>query len=258
MVDDDVSGKDVVVVARLDRPDIRVLPVLYMAQTLRDMGARHLTLVSPYLPYMRQDARFHAGEALTSRYFAELLSAAWDEVITVDPHLHRIDTLDAIYRVPTRVVSSSSAVARYLAAHVSDVVLVGPDEESAQWVRAVAQILQRPWAVLTKVRHGDRDVRITVPEDFPREGTPWFLDDIISTGSTLIEAREALLGARVDVQHAIGIHGIFVDGAEEALSAAGFRTVVTTNTLAHATNGIDVLPELSRCLAEQRDAMTTT
>src|SRR3546814_1718571 len=73
----------------LDHPYAKVLPLLFAADTARDLGARRIVLVAPYLAYMRQDIRFHAGEAVTSRTFAAILSRHLDWLVTVDPHLHR-------------------------------------------------------------------------------------------------------------------------------------------------------------------------
>jgi ribose-phosphate pyrophosphokinase len=58
----DVAGRAVVLVAALDRPDEKLLPLLFAAATARDLGATTVGLVAPYLPYLRQDRRFHPGE----------------------------------------------------------------------------------------------------------------------------------------------------------------------------------------------------
>ena len=95
-----VRGRAVAVVATLDRPDDKVLPLVFLAATARDLGAAAVGLVAPYLAYMRQDVRFRAGEGVTSSYFASLLSGAMDWLVTVDPHLHRRSNLGEIYRIP--------------------------------------------------------------------------------------------------------------------------------------------------------------
>src|SRR3546814_18312076 len=73
-----VAGCDAAVVCTLARPDDQFLQLLFAARLLRESGARSVQLVAPYLAYMRQDRRFHDGEALTSRQFAQLLSAEFD------------------------------------------------------------------------------------------------------------------------------------------------------------------------------------
>ena len=103
----DCAGRDTVVACGLAEPDAKVLPLLFVAQTLADLGARSVGLVAPYLPYMRQDRRFRPGEAVTARYFARILSAHFDWLTTIDPHLHRFSGLEQIYSVPTGVVQRS-------------------------------------------------------------------------------------------------------------------------------------------------------
>ena len=123
---------------------------MFAAGAARDLGASLIVLVAPYLAYMRQDKRFHTGEAITSRTFASMLSAAVDGLVTVDPHLHRYHALDEIYRVPTRVVASAPAIARWVRKNVANPLLIGPDTESEQWVAAVARDAGAPGIVLQK------------------------------------------------------------------------------------------------------------
>ncbi|MBK9030995.1 MAG: ribose-phosphate pyrophosphokinase [Myxococcales bacterium] len=245
-LDGDVAGREVVVVGGLDRPAERLLPTLFLAATAKDLGARRVGLVAPYLSFMRQDSRFHAGEGLTSAYFARLLSNAFDWLCTVDPHLHRWSSLDAIYRIPTHVVHAAPAIAAWISAHVDAPVLIGPDAESEQWVAAVARELGAPFVVLEKTRTGDRDVRVSTPDlDGHRDRTPVVIDDIISTGRTMIETLLHLraLGTREAV--CVGVHAVMADRAHDDLLAAGAARVVTCDTIAHPSNRIAVGPLLA-------------
>ncbi|MEZ4400270.1 MAG: ribose-phosphate pyrophosphokinase [Kofleriaceae bacterium] len=240
-LDVDVAGADVVLVGGLDRPDARLLPTLFLAATAKDLGARRVGLVAPYLSFMRQDSRFHPGEGLTSIYFARLLATSLDWLCTVDPHLHRWASLEQVYPIPTRVVHAAPAIAAWLRAHVERPVLIGPDAESEQWVGAVAALLDAPFLVLEKTRKGDRDVIVTAPNlGGHRDRTPVVIDDIISTGRTMVETLLHLrsLGTREPV--CVGIHAVMADGALEDLVAAGAARVVTCDTIAHPTNRIAV------------------
>ena len=95
-----VERRHVILVCTLDRPDDKFLPLAFTAAAARDLGAMQVGLVSSYLAYMRQDRRFHKGEAVTSACFAELLSRQFDWLVTVDPHLHRRSSLSEIYSIP--------------------------------------------------------------------------------------------------------------------------------------------------------------
>lgn len=133
-----VAGRSVILACTLHHPQDQLLALLFLASTCRDLGAAEVGLVAPYLAFMRQDERFRPGEGITSIYFAELLSRSLSWLVTVDPHLHRWQSLDQIYTIPTRVAHAAPAIAGWLRDNVRDPVLVGPDAESAQWVSAVA------------------------------------------------------------------------------------------------------------------------
>jgi ribose-phosphate pyrophosphokinase len=240
-LDVDVRDREVIVVGGLDRPAERLLPTLFLGSTAKDLGARRVGLVAPYLSFMRQDSRFHPGEGLTSAYFARLLAATFDWLCTVDPHLHRYHSLDEVYPIPSRVVQAAPAIAAWIAEHVERPVLIGPDAESEQWVAAVAARLDAPFLVLEKVRRGDRDVIVSAPAlGGHADRTPVVLDDIISTGRTMIETLHHLraLGTREPV--CVGVHAVLVERAHDDLLAAGAARVVTCDTIIHASNRIAV------------------
>jgi ribose-phosphate pyrophosphokinase len=221
------------------------LRVAFLAGVARDLGAKTVGLVAPYLAYMRQDSVFHAGEGVTQRYFAKLVSSCVDWMVTVDPHLHRVHTLDGIYSIPTVIARAAPAIAKYIAEQTRKPVLVGPDLESEQWVAAVAAHCGAPFVILEKTRRGDRDVSVSAP-DYPWNGhTPILIDDIVSTGRTLVEATKMLRAAGSAPPACIAIHAVFADAAQEALLAAGASGIVTCNTIAHASNRICVADSIA-------------
>jgi ribose-phosphate pyrophosphokinase len=238
--DSAVEGRDVLILADLSRPDDKVIPVLWTAATARDLGASRVGLVAPYLPYMRQDARFQSGEGITSRYFAGIVSQHVDWLVTVDPHLHRYRSLDELYAIPTRVVGAAPLLAEWIGKHIQSPLLVGPDAESEQWVGAVAGRLGAPSVVLTKTRLNDREVRVSIADvNAWRDRTPVLVDDVISTGGTMIETSRAMVKAGLPGPVCVAVHGIFVGGAYDELIAAGCRRVVTCNTVSNPTAEID-------------------
>lgn len=245
------SERPVIVVCRLDRPDEKTIPMMFAASTLRDLGASQVGLIAPYLPYMRQDARFQPGEGVTTRYFAELLSERFDWLVTVDPHLHRVRSLSEIFDIPTQVVHAAPLLADWIDSHVSEPLLIGPDSESKQWVADVANRLQAPYLVLKKVRCGDRVVRVSIPNiDSYRNRVPVMVDDIISTGRTLAAAVQHLVDIGSLPPICAAVHAVFASGALRALREAGAAQVVTCNTIAHSTNSIDVSKALVAALVE--------
>ncbi|MEM9057063.1 MAG: ribose-phosphate diphosphokinase [Pseudomonadota bacterium] len=238
---DECAGRPVILAAGLSPPDERLLPLLLAAATLRDLGAASIGLACPYLPYMRQDAAYHSGEGVTARYVARLIGLHFDWLATIDPHLHRVDSLDAVYTMPTAVLHAAPAIAGWVRDAIKTPVFIGPDSESEQWVGAVARHCVAPVVVLEKQRHGDRSVEVSVPALGPwSDRTPVLVDDIISSGQTMVQALRGVVGQTAAAPVCIAVHGVFADGAERDLEAAGASRVVTTNTVAHPTNAIDV------------------
>ena len=239
-IESDVADRDVVLLCSLDHPDAKLLPLLFAADTLRELGARRIGLVAPYLAYMRQDVRFHPGEAVTSRTFAAIVSRHLDWLVTVDPHLHRYHALGEIYRIPSRIVHAAPAMADWIRENVARPVIIGPDKESEQWVAQVAAGADAPFLVCEKERSGDREVRISLPRAEALVGRqPVLVDDIASSGRTLAVATRQLVDRGFAPPDCVVIHPLFAGDAARTLR--GFvRRVVSTNTIVHATNGIDM------------------
>lgn len=236
-----VAERDIITFCTLHEPDEKILPLLFFAQTSKDLGARRVGLVSPYLAYLRQDRRFHEGEAVSSKYFAKALSSAFDWLVTVDPHLHRYHSLSEIYTIPTKVMHAAEKIGGWIRDHVNKPVLIGPDAESEQWVSQVARISGCPFLVLEKIRRGDRDVQVSLPDPKALSGkTPVLVDDIVSTARTMIEAVRHLRDKSATAPICIAVHGIFSGQAYEELLAAGAEKVITCNTIPHPSNVIDL------------------
>lgn len=243
----DVKNKCVVLVATLHQPDEKLLPLYFLSQTAKSLGAKCTCLVAPYLAYMRQDKVFNLGEGVTSDYFGKLISGFADSLITVDPHLHRRESLTEVYHIPAEGVHAANAISKWVKKNIENPVLVGPDSESEQWVSKVAANAGAPFIVLEKTRHGDRDVEVSIPQvDAYKSHTPVLVDDIISTARTMIETVEHLKKAGMKPPVCIGVHAVFAGNAYEDLEKAGAE-VVTCNTIPHRSNKID----LSNLLAEK-------
>jgi len=248
-IDSEVAGRQVAIVASLKEPDPLFLPLFYTARRALDLGAARVGLVAPYLAYMRQDIRFRPGEAVSSIYFARLLSSAFSWLVTVDPHLHRWKSLDEIYSLDSEVVHAAPDIAEWVLAQVESPLLIGPDCESEQWVAAIADRAKAPFTVLEKIRRGDRDVTIAVPDlNAYRGSTPVLIDDMISTAQTLITVLQQWPAGFRPMPLCIAVHGLFAEGAHADLIAAGASRVVTTNTVPHETSLIDVSARMAEAI----------
>ncbi|KTD53933.1 ribose-phosphate pyrophosphokinase [Legionella quateirensis] len=240
-INSEVKDRSLIVVDSLNQPDGKILPLQFFAKTAKELGAKKVGLITPYLPYLRQDKRFHQGEAITSRYFAELLSTSFDWLMTIDPHLHRYHSLDEVYSIPTFVLHATSNIARWIKAHVNKPVLIGPDMESEQWVADIAEKGDFPYVILEKTRRGDKEVVISVP-NIPKlhSSTPVLVDDIISTARTMVETVKHLHELGVKSVTCIGVHALFAEDAYSLLSQMEGTQIITCNTVSHRINAIDV------------------
>jgi ribose-phosphate pyrophosphokinase len=186
---------------------------------------------------MRQDEVFAPGQPISQRVVGRALADAFDRVLTLEAHLHRVRRLEDVAGVASRSLSAAPAIAAWLRRDGGDAVIVGPDEESSPWVRAIAEAAGVPWVLGRKRRHGDRRVGIELPE-VPRGARAVIVDDIASSGGTIATAARALHRRGVSAVDAVVVHAIFAPGAVRAIRAAGVRRLVSCDTIPHRTNAI--------------------
>jgi ribose-phosphate pyrophosphokinase len=251
VVDEALEGCDVALLASLRHPDDMALPLRFAAQTAREFNACSVGLIAPYLAYMRQDKRFHPGEAVSAPLFARFLEESFDWLVTADPHLHRNPDLSSLYRIPARRVATAPLVAEWIRGNLPDAIVIGPDSESGQWVSEIARRAGVPYQVLTKIRRGDRDVEVSLPDvEAARGRIPVIVDDIVSSGRTAIETLGHLGRLGLPAAVCIAIHAVFAADAYEQLLAAGAARVVSTDSIPHPSNVISIAPLLAQTSAE--------
>ena len=239
----------VVLLRGLQDPNAKLTELLLAAGGARELGASRLVLVAPYMAYMRQDMAFTPGEVVSQRLLGRLLAAAFDAVITVDPHLHRVATLDEV--LPGRrgvALSAAALLGGHVAREVPGAMLLAPDEEAGQWVRAAALAHGLDHAICRKQRHGDRDVDVALPAARVDGRAVVLLDDVASTGRTLIAAaRGALAQGAASVDVAV-THGLFIGNALAEVQAAGVRHVWSSDCVRHSSNAVSVVPLLAQAV----------
>lgn len=236
----------VVFFTSLDRPNDRLVELELAAGAACDLGATELTLVAPYLCYMRQDTAFRPGEAVSQRIIGDWLARRFHTLVTVDPHLHRTPSLAEAVPVRRAVtLTAGPAMAAALLARSDAPLLIGPDAESEQWVGLIAGLAGLDYGVARKRRAGDRDVQITLP-DMPLAGRNIVLvDDVASSGQTLIQAALELAKRDVGSVSVMVTHALFVDNALEQLAAAGVSDITSTDSIRHPTNRIELADVLA-------------
>lgn len=239
----------VVVWRGLQQPNEKLVELLLLARTAHELGALQLTLVAPYLAYMRQDMAFNPGEAVSQRVVGRFLASLFDAVITVDPHLHRVATLRQA--VPARdaiVISGAPLLADLIATQRQRVLLIGPDEEALQWVAQAAARHGWDHGVCRKTRHGDRRVDIELPALDVAGRTVVLIDDVISSGHTVAQAARQLRAAGAASVDVAVTHALFAAGAMELLRGAGVDAVWSTNAIAHPSNAVSIVPSVAQAL----------
>ena len=243
------SGETALLYRSLDDPNAKLVELILAAAALRDNGVRKVMLVAPYLAYMRQDMAFHPGEAVSQRVIGQLISDHFDGLVTIDPHLHRIARLsEAVPRIPAISLSAAPVLSAAIAPDDRP-VLVGPDSESRQWVDAIAAPLGLDVLLGEKVRHGDRQVEVAISGIEKAAGKRAVLvDDVISSGQTLIAAARQLLDAGATRVEALATHCLASAEDLARMEAAGIARIRTAQTVNGSTACIPVAALLAEAI----------
>lgn len=246
---DDVAGKHVVLINGLrPLPNEKLLESVFAIHAAKDLGASKVTFVAPYLAYMRQDKRFHPGECVSAHAMARMLDCA-DHVIAIDPHLHRIKRLQDIFRTKATSITADPVFAEYIHKNYPRAIIIGPDSESSQWAKTIADRIIQESIILSKKRYTARKVRTIIhgdPTIFKNRDVV-IVDDIISTGNTMIEPIKQLKKFKAKRIICLCVHGVFAENALQKLKKLG-AIVISTNTIQNPAAKIDVAPLIAKSL----------
>lgn len=232
-------NKTVIIINSLaGEPDRKLVETILAAGVAKDYKAKKIILVATYLPYLRQDKSFTKYESFSSKHIIELLKN-FDKILVVDPHLHRIKHLQQLSSKATQL-SANKLVAGYIKKRFkNDFIIIGPDEESAQWSRTIAKMLKKKVVILKKHRFSAEKI-IQKKKPLEHAKNIIFIDDIISTGHTLEGALKMAKKQGAKKLVCIGIHGLLVKGADKRIKK--YAELITTNTIPNKYAKIDVSP----------------
>ncbi len=259
-IHEDVKGQDVVVIQSLYRnPDPYIFEYLLLVDTLRDLGARSITGVAPYLAYARQDSRFYSGEAVTPPSIARLFEAAGTtSFLAIDCHLHRLGDVSKVFKVPARNLSAMPLLGEYARENLNprNPVVIAPDEEADQWAALVAKELDSDRVVFHKTRvrkEGQTSSKVKVDAGSAdlKGMDAVFADDIISTGETIVEGAKACKRKGARRVFVLCTHPILREGALKRMKAAGVLKVIGTDTIPSPVSKVSVAPVIARALKDQ-------
>lgn len=236
-----LKGKKVILVQSFHGENLneKIVETLFAFYTAKDLGAGKVELFSPYFPYFRQDRRFNPGEVVSIKVISKLFKD-FDKIYFIDPHLHRIKNLDEIFKNGKKL-TSVNIIADYLKKKkIKDEVFVGPDVESEQWAKQVADKLGEESTILKKERYGDRKVKIKFSGGVEvKNKTVIILDDIISTGHTMLETIKSIKKYKPKEIYCVAIHGIFADKKQLDKLKKNAK-VISTNTIPTKAANIDI------------------
>ena len=236
----DVKNKEIVLVQTLYPQNEAILEILLAGYTAKDLGAKKIILVAPYLAYIRQDKRFNPGEAVSSKIIGKLLDV-FDRVITIDPHLHRFKSLKEVFHTQTIKLTSNNLIEKFIEKNYKNPIIIGPDEESYQWVKETATQIGAEAAILKKRRLSPSKVKITIKSPVKiKNRNVVIIDDILSTGKTILETINHIKKQKPKSINVVTIHGIFSDMKTYENIRKNTRSITTTNTIENIHSKIDV------------------
>ena len=238
---DDVKGKSVALIQSFYKNiSDCIVEAILAAETAHDLGAKKVILIAPYFPYLRQDKRFHKGESISQEIIAGLFGKYFDAIYIIDPHLHRKDSLENIFRIKSVKLSANSLIADYIKNKIKNPILIGPDSESFKWARNVARIINAESVILSKKRYSSYHVAVNLNKKINLKNKNVVIgDDIVSTGHTIIETAKLLRRLGAKNIYCICVHGIFVNGALKRLQKNKIK-IISTNTIPNPAAKIEV------------------
>jgi ribose-phosphate pyrophosphokinase len=243
-----LEGDDVVVV-QSTRTDQDLIELLLLEDAVREAGARRVFVVVPYFGYARQDRRFFPGEPVSARALCRHVELDADAVVTVD--LHSSQTLGQFSK-PAFEASGIPALGRLLRERPVD-LLVSPDKGGVERAKRMAQLLDKPWFALDKKRLDSDRVELSLGN----ASTPTLsgknvvlIDDVITTGGTIVEASRLLKRHGVRAVTAACTHGLFLRDAFERIKAVTDE-ILSTDTLLNPAEKGSVAPDVAQILLRE-------
>lgn len=231
-IDESVRGADVFIVQTLSPPaESHLLELLFLADASRRAGADRITAVIPYLAYARQDRRAKPRVAIGARVIADAMATTGiDRAVMVDVHASGIE---AVCRFPVELLTAVPVLAEAMKAVVPErAVIVAPDSRAIRLAEQYARRLQLPVAAIHKLRVSGKEVKAIAIAGDVAGRAPVIVDDMISTGSTMKAAADALIAAGCVPRFIIAVtHGLFVGAAVETLARMSIERLFTTDTL---------------------------
>ena len=242
-------GKNCVIVQSTHPPtDTHLIQLLMIAKKCTDDGAQHVCAVIPYLGYARQDRAFLEGEVVSIDLVAKLFETVGVEhIITVDIH----SQLAMSYFASIQNVSSVPLLANYASKmKLRDPIAVSPDAGGTNRAKEFARLLDIDVIVLKKSRHrvtGEVTIDEKLHMDISKRDAI-VIDDIISSGDSIIKAAEVLHKKGLGRIYAMCAHSLLIRDAAQKIKSAGVQDIISTNSVPGEYSKVELSPEIASVL----------
>lgn len=248
----DVEGRDIILIYSLGlNPNEYLIEILLSAKTLRELGCGKIRLVIPYFAYARQDERFNPGEAISIKIISEFIGKMdIDEIYTIDMHLHRYRDISDLFNIPAYNLTAMEEIAKYISKKyvLNNPLVIGPDSEAEQWAKIVAKKLDTEYDILEKKRIDEYNVVIVARKINIKNRDIVIVDDIISTGGTVIESVNALKKMGANKIIVACTHPLLVDDALRKIYSTGVFDLIGTDTVPSPVSYVSVAPIIAEAL----------
>ncbi len=240
---------DIVVIQSTGYPqDENFMELFFIVKNLKDLGARNVRVVIPYMGYSRQERRFKSGEAVSAKIIAELLEAAGvDELFFIN--LHEKSIIE-FFNIPVHELSAVPLLAEHLANKVEDAVIIAPDKGASDYAEEMGNLIGCEWDYMEKRRISPEKVetRVKYLDIVDRDAV--IVDDIISTGGTIVNASRILQSQGARSVLVACVHPILVDDALLRIFSTGVKDVIATDTILSEVSFVSVAPIIAEALKE--------
>ena len=231
----------IIVQSMFGNPDIKIVETIFAIRTLKDLGTKKVYGFFPYLAYTRQDKRYKEGEAISQLIVLEMLNkAGLNYLITLDAHFHQ--GIPTIGDLKIKNITCAPYFYKFFeyANSREDFVIIGPDDYAYYLALKLSEKLSLKAGYIEKIRKGEREVETFGISIDVKNKNVILIDDMISTGGTIMKAYELLKkeGAR-DI-FVVATHGLFVEDALKKLRNLGIKEITTTNSIPNETAVFDV------------------
>jgi len=240
-VEDNLKGEDVVIV-QTTYPDPHIIELFLLQDAVYDQQPKSITVISPYFGYSRQDKKFLEGEAISARAIAQHICLHADLFITIDPHKEHILKF---FSIPTKSCSALPVLAEYFKKKHIDFVLA-PDKGALSRAEIVSQILGCQYDYMEKTRIDSHTVTIKTKSLDVNHKNVVIINDIISTGGTMIQSVKELKKQGAKDVFVACTHGLFIEDAQHKLRQAGCKEIVSTDTIQSSSSVV----KTASCITE--------